>query len=995
MNNILKLSILLSFIFSCSVDVAPVDPDVLRSLSSTYIVEKVELEYLDSGSKSILENVSTCTKNICDINLGSIYKNSRINFIIKNDSREYKLAGKLKAKIYKNTSSNIYSLNVNNCVGKILEPGKTCTVIIDYKYNAGSNSLEEFDNISFGILDDIFDDKELEYGKLFLNVTGHRKTKPILSVDTNSINFGILNYNEEVTKNVKVSNFGEVELLNTAYSFSNNSIKSFKIDSATCLNNECNFLVKFSIPQTIEYGNLSNNLTIKVKDENNISYSYSVSINGYRKTPPILHITPISDQLFENLNQTISFNVTNLGENILENFNYSLESSSNFIIEGSSTCINFKNLSMAQNDSCTINVTLNSALFSTLYSNKLLISSAIRNEQIKLNAYIKAAAVLDFNPQTELNFGSYTQGTFSSTATISLYYKNGERTASSIVTTIEDLENEFIISENTCSVISSLEQNGSCLIKIKFTPQPRASFSQITKNISVIYNDGFINKNLSINIKGTSLTPAFLVYDQNSYDFDKTFVGHSNENAGPINITVTNIGDTKAKDILVHHSAYKTSYPVTSTCSELESGATCNVSINFSPQTNGPLNSNFNLSAFNGVVVTNYGSKSLSGYGLSLPNISIAAYTGNNNYSTLLYGDTIDPDQSESKLFKLSFSASFETRIFDINDASNDAMYIYSNSNHQFYYPSSSFPGINEALPANSPRACLGSNDILGNEASLDTDCLMEVSFRPNLCNQSIGRIRLNYKIEDHNTHGSKTFEKYVDASLSGKGRPPLSFTNYYCSFSYNNKAGAFEVYNDTLLNFTSHSISGIDLTNMNSGQFSVNSTTCNDSLNTLGTCTFELKYTRVKKYIHNNTLTLSYNTAQTQNINVSGRTLGVINYSPSPSNYNFGEIVIGNSAERIINITNNGYAPFNFIESIFNNNTIFTVTDDTCSGTELLEGGTCSYKLMFSPELEQSYSDILKNKTNYGYTVTNNGAPVTYEGQNNYSINGTGVLEE
>jgi len=988
------ISILITLIISkaCTIQIQATDEDILESLVSTYKINKVEFEYLDNKNKFEPENTVSCELGACNVDLKTIHKDIKATLELKNNSPEYKLSGKLKFLVHRISNTSLFEINVSECSGKTLEPQSSCNIYVNYFYKNGSNFIEDIDDIKIEIQDERFIKKNYKSSKLNLNISGHRKTKPILVLDKNSIIFETINYNEEAISSVKIINEGEVDIVTSDVSFINQSVKSYTVLNNNCLNKECIFDIKFSIPSVLETGTLLNTLKIILKDESNTNYNYNIPISGYRKAPPILEIYPESSQSYNELNESITFNISNPGENDLENFSFNISNSTNFTIDQDSTCLNLNKI--FQNQNCTIIIVFNNGSISSNYTSSLILNSDTRNATINLNAYIKKQATLSFNPST-LNFGNITQGNFSETLNLELYHSEGERTATDLNINFENFDNQFSIIENNCLDIQTLAYNSSCIIKIKFSPQISASSYLVSKNIIVTYKDG-LNENIqTINaiLSGNAKTPANLSFDNSGFNFDKVYINHTNTNAGPITYTITNNGDSTASEITLSSSNHQSSFIITNNCNSLAPGASCNYTINFSPQIEGTINNNLSISAYNGVTNVNFGSIPFLGTGLSLPIISITPYETDNNFGILLYGDSNDPDHIVDKYFKAELQSSHITTITNLNNVSSNSQYPYLNSNNQFYYTSNSYPGTANTSNHQDPRACLSSNDSLSNNEVLSLNCLLQVSYKANTCGYSSGYIRLSYNITDNNIHGAQEYTKQANSSsFYGRGRPPISLSQYYCSISFSNAGiGTNETIEDTIVNYTSHSINAIDLSSLNSEPFSVLNTDCTNQLASQSTCSITFRYNRTQRFYHSNSLQINHSNTLSTNINATGRTLGAPTYTINLSNYNFGNVLVGNSIQVPVSITNSGFANFTITSNNFSNTNVLTISSNNCINQNLSVGQACDFIINFSPSNIGPVYNTLSTVFDLGTTLINNTNSTTRTSTYSYNISGTG----
>ncbi|MDN3356686.1 choice-of-anchor D domain-containing protein [Actinomadura sp. DC4] len=126
---------------------------------------------------------------------------------------------------------------------------------------------------------------------------------------------------------------------------------------------------------------------------------------------------------------------------------------------------------------------------------------------------------------------------------------------------------------NTCG--SSIAAGGSCTVSVKFTPTATGSR---TGNLSITAS-GITN---SVPLSGTGVAPGpILTPDPSSLSFAGTIVGSP---AATQAVTVTNTGTTSATVSGVSASG---DYNQTNNCSTLAVGASCTVTVKFTPTTSG------------------------------------------------------------------------------------------------------------------------------------------------------------------------------------------------------------------------------------------------------------------------------------------------------------------------------------------------------------------------------------------------------------------------
>ena len=172
---------------------------------------------------------------------------------------------------------------------------------------------------------------------------------------------------------------------------------------------------------------------------------------------------------------------------------------------------------------------------------------------------------------------------------------------------------------------TTLNAGASCMIVVTFSPGSTGSPSDA---IDVSYNDGAVTQNFSRNIQGTGANPALLTFSDAGFDFGNRANGGSTVKL----FTLTNSGGVAATSLAGAglsgpYSFTGGSFPGTGggdCLSSLGAGATCQVSVTFSPTVTGTHNITLQATYNNGAASGQVANRAITGSSTSPATLSIS-----------------------------------------------------------------------------------------------------------------------------------------------------------------------------------------------------------------------------------------------------------------------------------------------------------------------------------------------------------------------------------
>lgn len=607
MKKIILFSILISFLSSCYGKILTADASYkkfytlkfdkfVNSVGETWTGAKAELTSDESGF---------------NLDYGKIAGNITAQFIVTYTGSNVLTTNPLSFE--KIGLSDHFSFDIKECSAKGLKKGESCTFGVTYKYS-DSDDLNSIDNLSFLISDP--DKISSTIDDLFIvNLSGHRKVKGTLSIDTESIDFGTNDFNlAPEPKDIAISYSGEFNIESVVPELTgSDSLKPlFDVSEITCEGGvSCTTKVKFPALTVAGSAYGANSLTLKYKvileGADSLEELGNITLEGKRRSETNLVLlnetdeiitAPISLNDLSDLNKTVTIKVKNLGETKTSNFSFTLNNSNDFEIDNTVTnnCENAQVLE--ENNTCNvkINFTKNDSNVS-VYPNSFLSTLNVSSDRIQenllnLNGKVYEPASLSIEPSGVVDLGSAVAEAQNgaplsfSTTFITIKKSIGEvpATISSLVLNDNNfsIDNSWVSTEkcNVGSVLTNI--NDTCLIKVVFNPQEQTIYP---KNLEAILNFSYDNgKNLilsnnNIILSGVALKDAELSFDTNTLNFGLII----KDETKTLDLNITNTGgiDVSASFDLINNTSFSI---ISNEClNVINPNETCKVTLLFNP----------------------------------------------------------------------------------------------------------------------------------------------------------------------------------------------------------------------------------------------------------------------------------------------------------------------------------------------------------------------------------------------------------------------------
>jgi hypothetical protein len=226
---------------------------------------------------------------------------------------------------------------------------------------------------------------------------------------------------------------------------------------------------------------------------------------------------------------------------------------------------------------------------------------------------------------TALNFGSVATGSTSGAQTVTVSNPTGSAASVSSITISGDFAQT-----NNCG--SSIPSNGSCTVSVTFKPTATG-----TRTGTLTVNAGGTTSTVSLSGTGTGSGGATLTASPTSVSFGNQAVGST---SAPQTVTVTNTGSAAASVSSISAAA---PFAQTNTCgSSIAAGASCTVSVTFTPTSAGAASGNLTVAGNSPLTVPLSGTGTSSGStNLALgASVTASSYTQNYVPSNAVDGNT-------------------------------------------------------------------------------------------------------------------------------------------------------------------------------------------------------------------------------------------------------------------------------------------------------------------------------------------------------------------
>ncbi len=513
-----------------------------------------------------------------------------------------------------------------------------------------------------------------------------------------------------------------------------------------------------------------------------------------------------------------------------------------------------------------------------------------------------------------LTFASQQTGTTSAPQNVTL--QNFGKTALAI-TSVVTSTSQYAVSSNTCG--TSLAAGKSCIISVTFTPN---AVGTITGSLTI--TDGDPTSPQVVSLTGTGSGSPAVTLSPGSLSFGQVLVKSSST---PQNVTVTNTGGGTLTFTGGNAAGIKitgtdvSSYSQTNNCgSSLAAGASCTITVTFTPQTSGSLTADVTLT-------DNANSKtqtvSLNGTG-AYPTVKLTP-------STLAFGSIEVGSTSSAMTLTLTNNGQVNLTITKV------------------------------ALTGTDPKEYSETNNCIGTFAPNAT-CTITVTFSPT----ASGAQDASVTITDNTSTGSSTL------TLTGSGAAPTasltpSTYNYGTINEGSNKSETFTLKNTSTSSYTLN-ISGTTVTGTNKADFTITTNTCGATLAKGATCSITVKFAPSTAGAESATLSVTDNTSAGSTTAALSGTGNAVTLTPATHNY--GTIKVGTSKSQVYTLANISNPAFTVtISSITvtgTNAADFVITTNTC-GSSLAQNASCSITVQFTPSIVGAESATLTVDDNSG----------------------------
>jgi len=468
-----------------------------------------------------------------------------------------------------------------------------------------------------------------------------------------------------------------------------------------------------------------------------------------------------------------------------------------------------------------------------------------------------------------------------------------------------------------------------CSIELQFSPT-----TAVVSNgqVDINYNNGVGPQTTTRTLVGEGVAPALLtISGVDPYDFGTIANGGG---IASVAFTINNIGSSSATAINEttlggDFDFYLAGYPGNGgTCgASLPAGGSCNVVLEFTPTSLGPLSSTFTLQYNDGAAVQTE-SKALQGVG-GAPAILDIASSDPHDFGTQAIGST------NTVILTISNSGA----------VSATGMAAVASLSPPFNYTGVGYPG---------------TNGTCGTSLATSGTCDIEVQWVPAALGLQSQNISINY----NDGTGATNFTHGVQgtganpAQLAIQGADPADFGNVTQG---DTQTLILTVENTGDVNATGIAETGLagDYAFTAPGTFPGGAGTCTTTITNGSTCTIEVQVTPSSTGIIPGTLTLDYNngannTSYSHGLTTNGLAPAVLAITPGPGNYDFGTRPVGSTNSNTFTLTNSGgsaaalivggglSAPFTYSGGSFPGG-------GTCAGT-LASGSSCTFIVDYLP---------------------------------------------
>lgn len=667
----------------------------------------------------------------------------------------------------------------------------------------------------------------------------------------------------------------------------------------------------YSITVIANSGSLTRTVTVEVVVPGS-SLLYSTASLGFPSTP------------VGTTSAALTVTITNKGTTSVKFTSYTIDTGV-FAISANTCPASGTSLKAGKN--CTISVTFTPSGGTGFTGTLTIVDGDVNSPQA-----VNLSGIGTANPgvtlsATNLLFGDVLENSSSTMQLTLINSGTGNLTISSV--TITGADSSMFTQTNNCP--SPVDPNGSCTFNVTFTPT-NTTPDTATLTINDNANPGWqtVTLNGTGAIPRVSFTPNVLALGSVAVNTSSVMTD-TVTNTGLVPLTITKIALTGSNT-----TYYKKSDTCPRSPNTLAAGATCVVTVTFTPTVTGALNSTL-------TVTDNVSSGSNT---LNL--------TGSGKYPALSFTPT-----------KLAFgNVAVNTGSVMTDAVTNTGAVALTITNIALTGSNTTYYKESDDCPRGPSTLASGAT------------CVVTVTFTPT----TTGGLNSTLTITDNTSAGTNNL------SLTGTGKySALSFTPTKLAFG-DVGLGSSTTMTDTVTNtsLVALAITKIALTGSNTSYYK-ESDTCPRSPSTLAagsTCVVTVTFSPTIGGGLNSTLTVTDNTsAGTNTLSLTG-TGKYPTVSFTPPSLQFGTVALNTSESLTDTITNTGDVPLTIAHiKLTGSNTKYYTKTDNCprSPSTLAAGATCTVTVTFTPTVSGSLNSTL--------TLTDN----TSAGTNNLSLTGKG----
>jgi len=500
-----------------------------------------------------------------------------------------------------------------------------------------------------------------------------------------------------------------------------------------------------------------------------------------------------------------------------------------------------------------------------------------------------------------LTFASQIYGSTSSAQTVTV--KNTGSLA--LTTSYVSATGDFSATGNCGG--STLQPGGSCTVQVSFTPEGVGSRT----GVLTIYTN-VTGGELTVALSGTgapsgavSLTPGAINFNGST---SGVLVGQS---SALFQVTASNSGSPA----LAFTSTISAPFSIaTNSCgSSIPAGGSCNLTLLFTPTQAGAVTGSLTFTDASGTQTV-----ALSGTGLSPATDTISA-------TTLAFPSTVMDQLSAAQTVTLTNNGGVALTSISISVSGTNAA---------------------DFQVTNPCTAILGAN----------SSCAINVQFDPSVVGPETATLIISSSAAD----SPKT------VALSGTGLQPAALGVSPPSLSFNSQtvgqASAPQAVTVTNTGGATAANVGFQITGLSATSFSMGTNTCGATLASGANCSVQIIFTPAAAGGSSASLVVSSSTSGVAAVTVSltGGGLAPAGLNVTPAQISFPVTLAGQSslAPTPVTLTNTGQSPTNALN--LSATPPFGLVLNTCQGTTLAAGGSCTVWVNFTPQVNGNYTGTM-----------------------------------